>query len=154
MGGRGSVAFDGKNLWVGDAGLTVKVDAATGAIIFSNVISGPSSINGIAFDGQFIWIVSQSENLIRKWNIATNEVIATVATYPDPRNVAFDGTYIWVTCNSSDTILRIDVRTNQIIDTIQQPVGSGTYDVAFDGTHMWVNTAYTNKIYKYPVRFN
>jgi hypothetical protein len=154
VGFQGAVGFDGRDLWVAvTGGGTAKVDGQTGAVIVRDASPGPSSVGGVTFDGQSVWITSNDEDVVRKWDPTTNTVLATVTTYDGPRNTAFDGTYLWVVCKYASTIVKIDVRTDQIADTILLPAGSKPYNISFDGNYMWVSDD-NGKMYKYLVRFN
>jgi YVTN family beta-propeller protein len=154
----GAVAYDGASVWVSNIDLGIcKFDPTTNTQVFSStsILTG-NSMNHLAFDGQFLWICADQNAVIQKLDVSTNEVVATVSTYPDPRSGAFDGSYLWVVGHDSDTIQRVDVRTNQIVDTIPVPVGTAPYNIVFDGTHMWVGTQGTNPatVRKILVRFN
>lgn len=152
----GSVAFEGKDLWVNFilGGLT-KVSGATGQVLWHDpAIGGATSTNGVAFDGQYIWAISGMEaDKIWKIDPATNQVVATVSGYPGVHAIAFDGTRMWVVCTYADAIIKIDTRTSQIVGTIQLPAESWLYDLAFDGTHMWVAAEGRGLIYKFLARY-
>jgi len=148
----GSVAFDGKDVWVTKAWEgTTKVSGTTGQVLFHDPeLGGPDGTNGIAFDGQYMWIASPMQgDTVSKVDITTNQVVATVTTYPGVHSFAFDGTLMWVVCTYSDTIAKIDTRTNQIVGTVQLPAGTDAYDIAFDGTHMWVSGQDSGRIFKF-----
>jgi DNA-binding beta-propeller fold protein YncE len=150
------VAFDGKDLWITTPGSgTTKVSGTTGALLmYDPALGGANGTNGIAFDGQYIWVLSDmSGDTVYKVDVTTNQIVATVLAYPGVHTLAFDGTLIWVVCTNSDMIVKIDTRTNQIVGTIQLPTGSEAYDIAFDGTHMWVTTMASGRIHKFVAHF-
>jgi hypothetical protein len=157
---RGSVAFDGRDIWMAGgrgAGVgagTTKVNSQTGTPTNWPTMMGPSGITGVAFDGQYVWVQSYDDGVVRKWDPSTNTVVATV-TLPEVNvsaDLAFDGTFLWVVCIDFDTIYKIDVRTNVIADTIALPAGTYPLHAASDGRYMWVSSD-SGAVYKFPIRF-
>jgi YVTN family beta-propeller protein len=60
---------------------------------FIPVGSYPSDV---VFDGAFLWVTIGNANTVRKIDINTNSVVATVGAGRNPRSLAFDGAYVWV----------------------------------------------------------
>jgi len=150
----GCVAFDGHDVWVANTVGIAKIDGANGDVIFSGEYSGPSGVKDIAFDGRFIWVSRRFENLVDKWDPATNTVIASIPTPPAPNGMAFDGGHLWVACNDTNEVVRIDVKSNQVVESVGFPEGTRPYNAAFDGTHMWFNAYEPSRLFKFFTRFN
>jgi len=93
-------------------------------------------LDGIAFDGQRIFIGSQSGQI----SIVTPTAGSTwpsfnVGGFSQPRNVIFDGTNIWVTEFGNTNLLRIN-SDGGVLQTVS--VGSNPLTPAFDGTNLWI----------------
>jgi DNA-binding beta-propeller fold protein YncE len=87
-----------------------------------------------------MWINSRVDNaLVRKIDVATGAVVATVPVYPGIHNSAFDGAYLWAACGDSGVVAKIDVNTNQVAEVVGLPAGSCASDIWFDGKDMWVS---------------
>jgi hypothetical protein len=142
IGMQGAVGFDGRYVWVASdwAGL-VKFDPATSTVVFrDDTFDGPTGTSGLTFDGQYMWIDSTMGNaLVRKIDVDTGAVLATVPVYPGVHASAFDGALLWVACTDSSAVVKIDVKTEQVVDVIELPAGSDLHDITFDGKYMWVS---------------
>jgi YVTN family beta-propeller protein len=99
------IIFDGSNIWVsiaGDSNAVLKVRPSDGSILAT--YSGFSDPGALAFDGQYIWVVDQSDNTLKKINAGTGSLVATVAAGNNPYSIAFDGSHIWVTTGPSGAV--------------------------------------------------
>ena len=89
--------------------VTVKYNCGTDSCqAFSIDADYPSAL---AYDGNSLWIVDNSSQLIHKvnkLNFASEKTIhAPGGQYPN--GLAFDGQYMWISNNDSDTIYKIDL---------------------------------------------
>jgi hypothetical protein len=88
---------------------------------------------GAIFDGEFIWIGASTTSL-RKIDIRTNTVVATLTLPQQVLNVFFDGMDIWVTHGASGYS-----RINHETHVIKPLVATPAWGVASDGTYMWAS---------------
>jgi hypothetical protein len=158
---QGSMAFDGRYLWVARNGFGLaQIDSTTGAVVNSDPsIDGGNGVDSLAFDGQFLWIAAQDSNLVIKLNVSTYPW-QIVKAFPvvDPHAVAYDGAMIWAAGRSSSLVTRIDARAEQIVDSIPVAAGTNPTNLAYDGTHMWLTcngngSAGSGAVYKFLAHF-
>lgn len=154
----GAIAFDGKFIWVGginSGAPLVKIDPSSNTVVTTiSGVTGP--IPSIAYDGTSMWVAlaSVGASTLRKVNVSTNTLTATVALTGANSNAqatVFDGTYIWSINNGSGmSSFQINPVTNAVVsNTLTSGIGA-----TFDGTHLWVGVNTASNIIKTLVRTN
>jgi DNA-binding beta-propeller fold protein YncE len=91
-----------------------------------------------------LWIPSSSKGTVERIDMATNQLVASVAVGKparadfgiDPMAIAITDDSVWVTQRADKSLGRIDPSTNQLVESI--PIGVQAYDIAFDGETLWV----------------
>ena len=96
-----SVAFDGADIWVGNAGdgTVTKLRASDGAVLGTFTVG--DAPYGLAFDGANIWAAASS--VVRELRKSDGAILFTFPLLPCcSYGAAFDGANIWVTHGHSD----------------------------------------------------
>jgi DNA-binding beta-propeller fold protein YncE len=118
-------------------------ELAMAATVSSNVYTltmgdSPSSyVNGVFFDGHYIWSGVQNPDggvLVKMSTSGQTLAIVGVGTSPD--KIAFDGTNIWVTDYESSDV-RIVAENGNVLKTIPLP-SADPEGIIFDGKYIWV----------------
>jgi hypothetical protein len=95
--------------------------------------------NGIAFDGQRIWTVSNGivTGIASVSIITLNPTVVTNITtgFSSPYGILYDGANIWVADTGDDMLKKLD-SSGAILQSI--PMGHFPRFPAFDGTNIWV----------------
>lgn len=101
----------------------------------------------IISDGTYLWAVASGTASIKKFNPATNKLVATLALPTACYAVAYDGSHIWAT-DSVGALYKIDPAGPTLVGTTSlgtDPI----YSLFFDGTNLWgVAYASTSHLYK------
>ena len=70
--------------------------------------SPDSTPQGLAWDGQYLWLAGDNQNRIYKLNPSTGEVITYFASPDsDPTGLTWDGQYLWLTGGSQKRIYKM-----------------------------------------------
>lgn len=102
--------------------------------------------NGIAFDGQNMWVVGGPANSVSK--IRANDG-APQGTFPVgnlPGYAAFDGENVWVTNLLDNTVSKLRAADGANLGTF--PTGKFPWVIAFDGSSIWVVDILDNAVSK------
>jgi hypothetical protein len=132
------IAFDGSRIWTADGG---QPDPGSVSIITLNpvavniVTTGFTSLAGIIYDGQNMWVTDASTNKLYKLD-SSGAILSTTDVGVFPHFPAFDGTNIWVPNFNSNTVTVVRA-TGGLAGTVLAILsGNGLlspYQVAFDG---------------------
>jgi DNA-binding beta-propeller fold protein YncE len=125
------------------AGLAAVSGPAFAQMVSMNVYTVPvgdsssSIVNGVIFDGTYIWAAIQNPDggVVEKLS-TSGTVISTTGVGTEPLEMAFDGKNIWVTDYTSSDITIVSQNGNYI-KTISLPLADPE-GIAFDGQSMWV----------------
>jgi sugar lactone lactonase YvrE len=153
-----SVATDGTNLYVADAGNSTirKIVIGTGQVTTLAGTAGATGstdgigsaarfngAEGVATDGTNIFVADSGNSTIRQIVIATGQVttiagvagktgsadgIGIAALFNDPESLATDGSNIYVTDSGNNTIRRIVIATGQVTTLAGTPGTTGSSD--------------------------
>jgi DNA-binding beta-propeller fold protein YncE len=132
------LAFDGANMWVGNAvgsAIVTKLRASDGTVLGTFPVNSVGY--GVAFDGTYIWTSNTLRTVTRLKLDGTNAGVFTVGG--DPWGIAFDGTNIWVgnTATSGGTVEKLRASDGALLGT--SVIGGGVgYGIVFDGIYVWV----------------
>jgi DNA-binding beta-propeller fold protein YncE len=138
--------------------LALGSDLATAATASFNVYtltlgdSTSSTVNGVFFDGQYIWSAVQnpdSGGVLVKLS-TSGQTLATVGVGQTPDKIAFDGTNIWVTDYTSSD-LRVVAENGNVVATIPLAPTANPEGIIFDGKYIWVanNGPFQNSVSKF-----
>lgn len=134
-----SLVYDGANMWATDysAG-SVSVVNSSGQLVNTIPIPGsPSTPEGIAFDGQYVWVANDSgANTVTKIAAKSQAIVATYAVGRAPDALAFDGKNIWVANSYSANVWKLDRETGRMLGGYT--TGVFPTDMTYDGTNIWV----------------
>jgi streptogramin lyase len=108
-------------------------------------------ITGMAWDGTHLWLASNINDGIRKYNPATLAGVSTPSLVStNNRTALFDGTAVWVGRDDSDNIRKIDRTTNAFTATVGSSTGSqfdtGSTFGAGSVWHASLNSPYITRI--------
>ena len=152
------LAWDGTNLWVTHWNWprsVYKLDPNDGSVItsFSPPFSGHP--DGLAWDGDYLWIGEQNGKIYRV-NASTGQAVYSfsVPLQPDtsnPKGLAWDGEHMWVGYQVTGLIKEHDITTGDVLTAFASPSGGYQQGLAWDGCHLW-STGGDNYIYQIDVR--
>jgi DNA-binding beta-propeller fold protein YncE len=129
------------DLWVSHNGFSTihKIDPNSGSAVFESVGMGPW-IQGIAFDGQYLWCASDNNRTIYMYNPETNSILSQFFV-----DIRFDGMgfingYLY-TCNNG-IINKCSVNPFGVVDAYALENGRIT-GITHDGTNFWLSVYYS-----------
>jgi DNA-binding beta-propeller fold protein YncE len=112
--------------------------------------SQQSFVNGILFDGQYIWaaIENPGGGVLEKLT-TSGTVVSTTGVGSMPDSIAYDGANAWVTDYDSGAVSVVS-SSGQLLNTIAIPGSpSNPEGIAFDGQNVWVaNDSAANSVTK------
>lgn len=100
---------------------------------FEELLGGPTAI---AVDEQAVWAVDYGDELVRRIDPGTGEIVKVIDAGEGPVAVAAGGGSVWVANESEDSVSRIDARSNSVRKTIS--VGDDPIAVALGEGAVWV----------------
>ena len=77
------------------------------AYVLTEVATGGTAPQEVAFDGSHIWVSNSTSGNVSKIDPEAGVVTGTVATGVDPQGIDFDGTNIWVANSNSALLSRL-----------------------------------------------
>lgn len=115
------------------------------------IISFPtpgSSPQGLAWDGENLWIADDSTNLIYKIKPSTGKtLLAFVAPSSEPRGLAWDGNYLLLSENQNNKIYKLKssgIELGKVISSINAPISTHKKTLneqigglTWDGKYLW-----------------
>jgi DNA-binding beta-propeller fold protein YncE len=114
----------------------------------------PSSyVNGVFFDGKYIWAAVQNPDGGVLVKLSTSgQTLATVGVGSGPDKIAFDGTNIWVTDYASSA-LTVVAENGNVVATIPLAPSANPEGILFDGKYIWVanNGGGLNSVSKFDI---
>ncbi|MCG3219852.1 MAG: hypothetical protein H7641_00600 [Candidatus Heimdallarchaeota archaeon] len=143
------ITFDGEYFWVSEGGGTVlrKYDS------FLNLVDTFAlpfeAWGGLAFDGQYLWVVNFYDDLIYKIERYSGNVLDTILT-PGLRDVSleFDGECL-ISCDYfSNHIIRFSPTNGSIIEIYELPLHKGWGITLDDNKNVWISDIDGKLIYK------
>jgi YVTN family beta-propeller protein len=114
----------------------VKVDFETLAVVDRYDIEG--SVTAVRAGVGGVWIADAISNTIRRFDPATEKVVATIQVGPKPQFLAVGEGAVWVMNQADGTVSRIDPASNTVVATIHlgETVQGG--DIAVGGGYVWL----------------
>jgi len=155
------LAWDGTHLWAMENGngpnqpsALYKLDPEDGSVIDSFDDPYGVWLHGITYDGQYLWMVDFSENLIYKVNPATGDVVHTINT-PGIGSIGltWDGNHLWTDDIETEKLYCLDPNTGAVLYEVNSP-HPNPRDLAWDGQYLWVMASQSNLIYQVDVGLN
>ena len=132
-----NIAFDGEKLWTANRDGSVSLIFPSSAPLwnYTNVDTGLAGANGIAFDGQNMWITEPSTGKIHK--MTSKGTVQSSLTIGDGIGaVMFDGENLWITtCCGVSVVRRSDGSSYSFL---QDPLLTNPSFMAFDGQRVMV----------------
>jgi len=159
-----AISYNGTDLWIADQDerKLVAINPQTGEQRASLPLPIPkekgfNSIEGMAWDGQHLWIAyfAGFSSTLNKIDPANGELLQSVFADCHPKGLESDGTHLWVLCYNGESnpavidqrkIMDKDhemLRTRQFIKTIEGKAPSG---LAYDGQYLWYNDQQKNRV--------
>jgi len=112
--------------------------------------SQASVVNGVLFDGRYIWGAVQNPDGGTLVKITqTGVILSSTPVGSGPDGMAYDGANIWVTDYSSNDVTIVSAGGN-VVKTIELP-SANPEGILFDGKYIWVanNGAGANSLSKF-----
>jgi hypothetical protein len=103
---------------------------------------------GLAFDGENIWVANNASNTVTKLRANDGTLLGTFAVGSNPQWVAFDGANIWVSNNKSTNVTKLRASDGTCVGTCTFATLSHPNQFAFDGANIWVTEWETNTVRK------
>jgi hypothetical protein len=127
-----------------------KINPTTGSVVdmINLQSSGATDVRGIAKDGDFLWLTSQNNDKVLKFDTVGETVVENIDLTADsePRGITVHPDYIFVALNKvvggNSQVLRIDKSTlaESVIDTNAVNDNGGTFTVFTSGdTILWTD---------------
>jgi YVTN family beta-propeller protein len=139
-----SVAFGSGQGWVTYNGTLVEIRRSGGLIPITFARNGYDDVSDVAADGRSIWIGSQRQHAVIKFDPAVLHVVATVHIPAVPLAVAAAGDGVWVagftTSSRTGVLMRIDPTQDTVSATIPLPGIPGDVATGFGGVWVTVNS--------------
>ncbi len=103
---------------------------------------------GVAFDGEHLWIADRSSDQIYRID-AADSLVSDSLEAPGyiPRGLAWDGTWLWCADAGEQQIYAIDPASRIVERTIPCPVSNPT-GLAWDGQHLWLGADGDRELHK------
>ena len=154
---------EGTRTWVVDKTKKVYVYDAAGALLGSWIPSGPSKVDGIATDGESIWIVDRGSDRVwmydgaAGWTSGTRNAESAFSLNRKNRaaaGITTDGTNLWVVNSklAKDEVFKYTM-TGQLVGKWQiDSVNSTPTGITIDPNdvgHLWIVDAGTDRVYQY-----
>ena len=106
---------------------------------FDVVIVGAGPV-GVTVDTGLAWVANHEEGTVAVVDLATFEVVETIAVGAGPTEVAMLGDHAWVTVTDAGNLIQIDTETYKIVT--QTPLGTssrgGPTGIAVGNGSIWV----------------
>jgi len=132
------IAWDGSSLWINDfSGLEVfEVNPNTGEVISSfEIPEMGSGASGIAWDGQYLYLVNWLEhNQLYKVDRQGNFIEIFELEGEGGQTITYDGEYFWV-AGCGKGICKYNTQGNLVGEIYS--AAEGTWALAHDGTYLW-----------------
>ncbi len=102
-----------------------------------------NDLRSVAFDGEFIWVVSQGDDVIYKFDPSTGSALpigsgsVQLPGAADPYDVVIENGYVWVSNEGNDTVTKINAADSSIIDTYSLPAEADPHGLYYDGRYIW-----------------
>jgi hypothetical protein len=144
------MAFDGENLWINDfTELKVyEVDPESGKVVssFSYAEQYPGGLNGLAWDGEYLWLTSWRD----KWGLAKFDRKGNFIEHVSTKEfigggLTFDGEYFWAQ-SCAGKIYKL-TKQGEIVGWISSGSPVTMFDLAWDGKYLWSGER-TNEMWK------
>ena len=159
---RGAAAdATGTTVWVVNYTSIVSVYDNTGAQTGSWQATGISKPDGIATDGQHIWIVDRIADEVfffadaaanTSGSIAPTSSFALAANNTLPRGITTDGSHLWVVDDTSNSVFKYDVAGTLVGEWNLASANHTPRGITIDPTdvnHIWVVDGGNDKVYQY-----
>lgn len=155
------LAWDGTYLWAMENGngptqpsALYKLDPEDGSVIES--FDNPFGVwlHGITFDGEYLWMVDFSENLIYRVNPNTGDVVHTISTPGDGSvGLTWDGNHLWTDDIETGKLYCLSPTDGAVLYEVTSP-HPNPRDLAWDGNYLWVMASQSQLIYQVDVGMN
>jgi hypothetical protein len=131
------ITYDGEAVWTANTlGSISKFDVKQSTL--TTFTSGFVNPRGILFDGTSVWVTDSGDNTLKRVNLQTGTIGATIDVGVSPRYLAFDGTNLWVPNFGSNSITVVRASTGLVVATLTGNELRGPLSVAFDGERIAV----------------
>jgi DNA-binding beta-propeller fold protein YncE len=130
------LAFDGARIWTANLGTgpgagSVSIVALPAGTV-TTVSAGFNRLDGIIFDGSFMWVTDAAADTLLKLD-SNGAILQTVTVGSNPQLPAFDGTNIWVPNALDNSISVVRASNGVVLATLTGNGLNGPTQAAFDG---------------------
>jgi DNA-binding beta-propeller fold protein YncE len=137
----GGFVFAREQLWVAAAGTIVRIDPGTRSIVDTIELESFEP-EGLAVDGDLLWVSSSFEQSVLRFDLKTMEVRDRVPVGGANFGGIVVGDSYWVSGNN--TLYRLDVETGEVEDQLDL-VGFGPFPAAGD---LWTVDFVSNTVFR------
>ncbi|UCH10070.1 MAG: transglutaminase, partial [Fidelibacterota bacterium] len=107
-----------------------------------------SSVEGLAWDGQTLWVTDPRGDQVMKLDLSDGTAVQIFPSpAADPQGLTFDGTYLWCSDRILDEVHMIDPQNGEVIMILKSP-GAYPRGLAWDGRHLWNVDYQTDSLYQ------
>jgi parallel beta-helix repeat protein len=90
---------------------------------------------GITWDGEYLWVATNVDNMIRRFDTSGNLTHSFPSPGPQPWGLAFDGQYLWCLDYTKQLVYQLDFEGN-VLKSIPAP-GEHPIGLTWDGECLW-----------------
>jgi YVTN family beta-propeller protein len=151
---RNSPIILGDKLYIGFTdGTLIEFDANTLARLRGTTLAGGTNgVQGMAYDGTYIWIADYDNNRVRKIDVDVNHNAGVMtssgdisSTISNPYALLYLSGFLYVVNSSANTVSRVDVLNNTVSGTAS--VGTTPMGIIYDENNfIWVSNFGTNTV--------
>jgi len=106
-------------------------------IIRSFPSPGPSP-QGLAWDGEYLWVSDDSTDIIYSINHLNGSINSSFSSPgSESRGLTYDGTYLWNIDNNARKIFKLSPDDGSVIDFLELPEEYPFTGLTWDGTYLW-----------------
>ena len=147
-GGEGvMMTFDGGRVWTANTisgSVSIVTPAASPPWTVTTVTTGFGILEGIVFDGSYVWVTDATAGKLHKLDSA-GAILQSVTIGVTPFYPVFDGTNIWVPATApSVTVVR--AATGAILATLTGNGLVSSHGAAFDGERVLITNEFGNSV--------
>jgi len=106
-------------------------------ILRSFLSPGPSP-QGLAWDGEYLWVSDDSTDTIYSINHLNGSINSSFSSPgSEPKGITYDGMYLWNIDNNARKIFKLNPEDGSVINFLELPEEYPFTGLTWDGTYLW-----------------